>query len=53
VYNGAESKLTATLAYLQSVFKVTPTMATDPKVAADIIVTTGQRTPDLQAPSAG
>jgi len=53
VYNGAESKLTATLAYLQSVFKVTPTMATDPKIAADIVITTGQRTPELAAPSAG
>jgi LytR cell envelope-related transcriptional attenuator len=53
VYNGAESKLTATLAYLRSVFKVTPTMATDPKIAADIVITTGQRTPELAAPSAG
>ncbi len=53
VYNGAETKLTATLAYLQSVFKVTPTIATDPKIAADIVITTGARTPDLQAPSAG
>jgi len=53
VYNGAESKLTATLAYLQSIFKVTPTMATDPKIAADIVITTGARTPALEAPSAG
>ena len=29
VYNGVETKLTATLAYLQSVFKATPTIATD------------------------
>jgi LCP family protein required for cell wall assembly len=53
VYNGAEAKMAATIAYLQALFKVTPTMATDPKVAADIVITTGQKTPDLEAPSAG
>ena len=50
VYNGAEDELSATIAYLQQLFGVTVKTATDPSVAADVIVTIGRDTPDLQAP---
>jgi len=50
VYNGAEDQLSATIAYLQQLFGVTVKTATDPSVAADVIVTIGRDTPDLQAP---
>jgi LCP family protein required for cell wall assembly len=52
VYNGAESKLAATITLLENVFNVKATLATDPSVAGivDIIVTTGTKTPDLTAP---
>lgn len=50
VYNGAEDKLPATVAYLQQLFGVTVKTANDPGVAADITVTIGRDTPDLQPP---
>ena len=52
VYNGAESRLAATIALLENVFNVKSTVATDPSVAGvvDIIVTTGTQTPNLTAP---
>ena len=53
VYNGAESKLDGTIAFLESLFKVKATMRTDDSVGVDIMVTTGARTPDLVAPAAG
>jgi LCP family protein required for cell wall assembly len=54
VYNGAESRLTATIAFLEKVFKVEVTVANDDdEVGVDIIVTTGRETPDLEAPAAG
>jgi hypothetical protein len=53
VYNGAESKLDGTIAFLESLFKVKATMRTDASVGVDIMVTTGARTPDLVAPAAG
>src|SRR6478609_6593414 len=39
VYNGAEDKLSSTIAYLEQTFGVTATMATDPTIRTDIIVT--------------
>jgi hypothetical protein len=51
VYNGAETKLPNTIAYLQSVFGVTVTTATDPAIRTDVIVTIGVATPQLDAPA--
>jgi LCP family protein required for cell wall assembly len=50
VYNGREADLTATIALLENVFNVKATLATDPSVLVDIIVTTGTKTPSLTAP---
>jgi LCP family protein required for cell wall assembly len=47
VYNGAEAKIPETLAYLKTVFGVTPTTASDPTVLVDVIVTTARSTPEL------
>jgi LCP family protein required for cell wall assembly len=51
VYNGAESNLPDTIAYLEKTFGVTVTTKTDPTVRTDVIVTIGVATPDLQAPA--
>jgi hypothetical protein len=42
--------MTETIAYLEKRFKVTATMATDPAVAADVVITIGRGTPKLSAP---
>jgi LCP family protein required for cell wall assembly len=51
VYNGAETNLPDTIAYLEKTFGVTVTMKTDPTVRTDVVVTIGVATPDLQAPA--
>ena len=51
VYNGAETKLPNTIAYLQTVFGVTVTTATDPAIRTDIVITVGVATPQLDAPA--
>ncbi len=50
VYNGAETKLTETIAYLEKRFKVTVDTANDPAIRADVIITVGRDTPDLRPP---
>ena len=50
VYNGAEVRLAATIAYLESRFAVKVTTAIDPAIRADVIVTIGRDTPDLSPP---
>ena len=51
VYNGRETELPATVALLENVFNVKAEFVTDPSVVlADIIVTTGTKTPTLTAP---
>jgi polyisoprenyl-teichoic acid--peptidoglycan teichoic acid transferase len=50
VYNGAETDLTATIAYLENVFDVKVKTASDPAVAADVVVTIGRNTPELEPP---
>ncbi len=50
VYNGASTRLAGTIAYLERTFGVTTTTRTDSAVRADVIVTIGTSTPDLQAP---
>ena len=53
VYNGAESRLPQTIAFLESKFKVQVTLKTDPAVSVDVIITTGSSTPNLAPPSTG
>jgi hypothetical protein len=50
VYNGAEAKLAASIAYLEKTFGVTVTTKTDPTIRTDIIVTVGRATPELESP---
>ena len=52
VYNGAETRLTETIAFLESKFKVTVVTKQDPAVHVDVIVTTGASTPSLAPPPA-
>ena len=50
VYNGAEAGLEDTIAYLEERFGVTVETATDPAIRADVVITIGRDTPDLEAP---
>ena len=50
-YNGAETKMPDTIAYLQQTFGVTVTTKTDPAMPADIVITVGRNTPGLTAPA--
>ena len=50
VYNGAESDLTGTIAYLEALFKVKIKTATDPAIVADVVITVGRTTPELEPP---
>ena len=50
VYNGAETRLPLTMALLEEVFGVTALPVTDPAVRADVVITTGRKTPALEAP---
>jgi hypothetical protein len=50
VYNGAETTLPETIAYLEKLFGVTVKTASDPTVRADVVVVIGRDTPDLEPP---
>jgi len=50
VYNGAESRLTATIAFLESTFKTKVVLKTDTAISADIVITTSSSTPNLSPP---
>jgi LCP family protein required for cell wall assembly len=50
VYNGAETKLTDTIAFLESKFKVKVELKADPAIHVDVVITTGGATPDLEPP---
>ncbi|MDQ2965715.1 MAG: hypothetical protein M3R57_07685, partial [Chloroflexota bacterium] len=52
VYNGAETRLPETIAALEQAFGVKVQLAVDPAAGADVIVSTGRRTPDLTPPPA-
>jgi hypothetical protein len=52
VYNGAETRLTETIAFLESKFKVQVELKQDAAVHVDVIITTGSSTPNLEAPPA-
>jgi hypothetical protein len=51
-YNGAETKMAATVKLLQDTFKVTIEPVTDPTAVVDFVITTGSRTPELTPPPA-
>ena len=50
VYNGAETTMPQTIAYLENTFGVKVTLKDDPTVKTDIIITIGNRTAKLKAP---
>ncbi|HEV8281232.1 MAG TPA: LytR C-terminal domain-containing protein, partial [Candidatus Limnocylindrales bacterium] len=50
VYNGAEAQIPGTIAYLERVFKVKIKTATDPAIRADVVITIGRNTPNLEPP---
>jgi LCP family protein required for cell wall assembly len=50
VYNGAETRLPATIAYLEQLLGVTATFEADAAIRTDIVVTVGRDTPELEAP---
>ena len=50
VYNGAETTLPETIAYLEKLFKVTVKTASDPTVRTDIVIVIGRDTPELEPP---
>ena len=50
VYNGAEPGLSGTITYLEQLFDVTVRTAADPTVRADVVITIGRDTPDLEPP---
>jgi hypothetical protein len=52
VYNGAESGLTDTIAFLEKTFKTKVQLANDPPARADIVITTTSSTPTLTVPAA-
>jgi hypothetical protein len=49
-YNGAETRFPASIAWLESQFKVTATPRLDPKAGTDILVVQGTKTPAYRAP---
>ncbi|HLQ48000.1 MAG TPA: LCP family protein, partial [Candidatus Dormibacteraeota bacterium] len=51
VYNGAETNLTATIAFLESTFKTKVVLVNDPAARADIVITTTRSTPILVPPA--
>jgi LCP family protein required for cell wall assembly len=52
VYNGAESDLTDTIAFLEKAFKTKVVLTDDPAARAKIIITTTASTPNLVPPAA-
>jgi LCP family protein required for cell wall assembly len=51
VYNGAEDRIPATLAFLEKVFEVTAEPVADPTMSSDVVIITGTTTKDLKAPT--
>jgi LCP family protein required for cell wall assembly len=50
VYNGAETKLPETMAYLEKLFGVTAKAVSDSAVRTDVVIVIGRDTPDLEPP---
>jgi LCP family protein required for cell wall assembly len=53
VYNGAEARLTQTIAFLQQKLGTKVILKNDPAVPVDIVITTTNQTPNLTAPPTG
>jgi LCP family protein required for cell wall assembly len=53
VYNGAETRLSQTIAFLQSKLKTQVVLKNDPTVPVDIVITTTSQTPALSPPPTG
>lgn len=53
VYNGAEADMPQTIKYLETLFGTKATLATDPAVTADIVVTLGRNAPTLTLAAPG
>ena len=53
VYNGAESKMPATIKFLERVYDTTVVPVTDPTVTVDFIVTLGQDAPNRKVDAVG
>jgi len=49
-YNGAEADMPQTVKYLEDLYKVTVTTATDPSEPVDMVITLGKDAPDLSVP---
>ena len=50
VYNGAETKIPATIAYLEKRFDVKVKTKADPAIPVDVVITIGRSTPELEPP---
>ena len=50
VYNGAETRLTETTAFLEKSFKVKIETKVDPAIKVDVVITTATSTPTLTPP---
>jgi LCP family protein required for cell wall assembly len=50
VYNGAESRLTDTIAFLQTTFGTQVVLKNDPAIPVDVVITTTSQTPNKTAP---
>jgi LCP family protein required for cell wall assembly len=53
VYNGAEARLTQTIAFLESKLQTKVVLKNDPAVPVDIVITTTSQTPNLNPPPTG
>jgi LCP family protein required for cell wall assembly len=53
VYNGAESRLTETIAFLEKAFDTKVVLKNDPAIPVDIVITTTRRTQTLSPPPTG
>ncbi|MFL5774879.1 MAG: hypothetical protein ACJ76W_01265, partial [Chloroflexota bacterium] len=51
VYNGRETAVASTVAYLEKLFKVKATFKNDPAARVDIAITTAKSTKSLAPPS--
>jgi LCP family protein required for cell wall assembly len=51
VYNGAETSLQSTVAYLENLFDTKVVLKSDPQARVDIAITTAKNTPNLVPPS--
>ena len=53
VYNGAETGMPETIKFLEDLFKVQVTTATDPSVTVDMVITLGRDAPNLSIDAPG